>query len=168
MTDDKSPGVQPTDETQPVRPQGAPADQAPAQPAAPATDTAAPATAAYAVPAAAVADPSARRGFRERFRRARSGDGNRAFSLGALVASALAGLIVGGLGVTAVHAIGHDGPDRGNVSQQRGPMGGDLDGPGGQPGRDGNGGPAFGQGGGMPGQVQPTTPPEDDDSGSSS
>lgn len=170
MTDDKSPGVQPTDETQPVRPQGAPADQTPAQPAAraaPAAEAPAPATAAYAVPAAPVADPSARRGFRERFRRVRSGGGSRAFSLGALIASALAGIIVGGLGVTAVHAMGHDGPDRGNVGQQRGPMGGGFDGPGGQPGRGGNGGPSFGQGQ-VPGQVQPTTPPEGDDSGSSS
>jgi hypothetical protein len=156
MTDEKPRGSQPHDETQPVRPEGAPVDQ-------PAAESAATPSAA---PAAPVAEPAAKRGFRERFRRARGADGDRAFSLGALIASALAGIIVGGLGATAVHAVGHDGPDRGNWSQQRGPMGGNFDGPGGD--QDGGRGPFFGHGGEMPGQVQPTTPPDESDSGTSS
>ncbi|SEB58295.1 hypothetical protein SAMN04489844_0594 [Nocardioides exalbidus] len=170
MTDDKSPGAQPIDETQPVRPEGAPVDQPAARtPAgqAPTDETSAlPPAPPYAAATVPPAAPAARRGFRERFRGVRRGDGNRAFSLGALIASALAGVIVGGLGVTAVHAVTNDGPDRGDFSQQRGPMG-DFGGPGGR--QDGNGGPGFGPGGGMPGGQQPTTPPEDDsDSGSSS
>lgn len=113
------------DETQPVRP-------APADPA-----------------------PVARRGFRERFRVARQADGNRAYSLGALIASALAGIIVGGIGMATVQAVTDDGPrDRGGWVQRR----------------DDDRGPGFGgmHGGprGVPGQVLPTTPPEDDDSSS--
>ena len=141
MSDDQ----RPHDETQPVRPEGAAPLPAPPEPA--------PATTAEPVAPAA---PAARRGFRERLgsmRRVEGGD--RTYGLAALIASALAGIIVGGLGFAAVHAIGdHGGHDRGGWMQQR-----DADDHG--PGRGGmHGGPP-----GMPGQVQPTTPPEDDSDG---
>ena len=150
MTDEKP---RPDDETQPVRPEGAAA-----LPPAPAAEPAEPAaTTADAVPAGPVANAAPRRGFGERFRSLRASDGSRTFGLAALIASALAGIIVGGLGFAAVHAIGDDGGrDRGGWMQQR-----DADDRG--PGRDGmRGGPH-----GVPGQLPPTTPPEDDDSSTS-
>ena len=110
------------------------------------------------VPEPAPAAP-ARRGFRERFRAARQSDGNRAYSLGALIASALAGVIVGGVGVATVNAVTHDRHDGPGWGELRGPMGRDFG---------DRRGPMFGGPGGVPGQVQPTTPPEDDESGSSS
>jgi hypothetical protein len=124
------------DQTQPVQP---------ARPEGPAVPPAAP--------------PVARRGFRERLRAVRRSDGSRAFGLGALIASALAGVIVGGIGVATVHAVTddhRDGPgwDRGGWVQRR----------------DDDRGPGFGgmPGGprGVPGQVQPTTPPDDEGSAS--
>ncbi len=126
MSDDQQGTPRPDDETQPVRPESA------------------------TVP------PAERRGFRERFRSLRrSEDGDRTFGLAALVASALAGVIVGGLGLTAVHAITHDGPgdrfDRGGLVQRDDRRGPGFDGRGGM-----HGGP-----GGVPGQVPPTTPPEE-------
>ena len=142
------------DETQPVRPDGdATLPPAPSSgPTSPAATTAEPVAAAPA--------PPARRGFGERFRSLRrSDDGDRTYGLAALIASALAGIIVGGLGLAAVQAIGHDGPgDRGGWVQREG--GSDERGPdfGGRGGM--HGGPP-----GMPGQVQPTTPPEDDSDG---
>lgn len=110
-------------------------------------------------PAAEPAVPVARRGFRERLRSVRRSDGSRAFSLGALVASALAGVIVGGIGMATVHAVTDDHRD-GPGWDRRGPMSRDL--------RDGDGprGPAYGGPRGVPGQVQPTTPPEDEGSAS--
>lgn len=71
------------DQTQPVRPE---------------------ATAAAETPPPA----AQRRGFRERLRSVRPSGGSRTFGLAALVASALAGIIVGGLGFAAVHAITDD------------------------------------------------------------
>ena len=132
MSDDQQGTPRPDDETQPVRPE-----------------------------AAAAPDPVARRGFRERLRNVRRAEGgDRSYGLAALIASALAGVIVGGLGLTAVHAITHDGPDdrfdRGWVRH-----------------RDDRGGPGFDDRGGMhggprglPGQVPPTTPPEEEGSNS--
>ncbi len=162
------------DETQPVRPDGdATLPPAPsAEPTSPAATTAEPVAAAPA--------PAARRGFGERFRSLRrSDDGDRTYGLAALIASALAGVIIGGLGLAALQAIGHDGPGDGREMVQRrdgsnegGPgfdrrrgMPGDMPGgmPGGMPGDmpgDMHGGPP-----GLPGQVQPTTPPEDDSDG---
>ncbi len=150
MSDDQQGTPRPHDETQPVRPEGAASLPTP-------PDTAAPAPA----PAASEApthDPVARRGFRERLgtlRRTEGGD--RSYGLAALIASALAGIIVGGLGFAAVHAIGDDGGrDRGGWMQQR-----DADDRG--PGRDGmHGGPR-----GVPGQLPPTTPPDEDEGSSS-
>lgn len=136
------------DQTQPVRP-GAPTP-APASPPAPAADAPTPA----ADEAAATAE---RRGFRERLRSLRRSDGNRTFGLAALIASALAGVIVGGLGFAAVHAVTDDrgrDRDRGAWVERR-----DGDGPG---DRGMHGGPR-----GVPGQLPPTTAPEDDDSSSS-
>jgi hypothetical protein len=144
-----------TDETQPVRPEGAPADQ----PATTESPTGTP---------VAPAGPEGRRGLRERVRRLRtSSDGSRAFGLAALIASALAGVIVGGLGATAVHAITHDRDGRPDWSHRQGPMGRGF-------GDDGPGGPGGTHDGprGVPGQLPPTTAPEDDspdpDSGGSS
>ena len=89
------------DETQPVRPAGA----------APAPDHA-PAPSAVATEGPSTQPPTTRRGFRERFRTGRgSRDGGRTFGLAALIASALAGVIVGGLGFAAVDAA--TGDDRG-------------------------------------------------------
>jgi hypothetical protein len=145
MSDD-TPRDTPSDETQPVRPSGGTLPPAPA--AGPATDPA---------PAAA----TGRRGLRERLRTWRtSNDGGRAYSLGALIASALAGVIVGGLGLAAVQAVADDHGDRPGWMERHGPMGRDFG------DDDGDGGPGFGPGR-MPGQLQPTTPPEDDDSSSS-
>ena len=154
MSDDKP---RPDDQTQPVRPEGsASLPPAPAPDAPTATADAVTADPVAADPAPA---PAARRGFGERFRSLRSSDGNRTYGLAALIASALAGIIIGGLGLTAVHAITHDGPgdrfDRGWV-QRREDRGG--------PGFDGRGG-MHGGPGGVPGQVPPTTPPEDDSDG---
>lgn len=148
------------DETQPVRPEGA-ADlpSAPGTAESPTTDGF-PAASAAAAPAPAAA--TGRRGFRERFRAARQSDGNRAYSLGALIASALAGVIVGGVGVATFQAVTDDRHDGPGWIEQRGPMGRDFG------DRNDRRGPMFGGPGGIPGQVQPTTPPEDDESGSSS
>ena len=148
MSDDNS-----RDETQPVRPAG----EQSALPTPPPSEDAA---AAPAAPAAPVAAGSGRRGFRDRFRTLRSSDGSRSFGLAALVASALAGAIVGGLGVTAVQAVTNDHHDRDGWMQQRGPMGRDGDDFGGR-------GPMHGGPPGVPGQVQPTTPPDDEDGSSS-
>ena len=147
MSNDEQGTPRPDDETQPVRPEGA------------ATPPPVPA-AAPPVADATSPEPAARRGFAERLRHLRrSEDGNRTYGLAALIASALAGVIIGGLGLTAVHAITHDGPgdrfDRGWV-QRREDRGG--------PGFDGRGG-MHGGPGGVPGQVPPTTPPEDDSDG---
>ena len=150
MSDD-TPRTTPPDETQPVRPGAA---------LPPAPDPAPAAGAAAYEPGAA--EPVARRGFRDRFRTLRTTDGSRTFGLAALVASALAGVIVGGLGGAVVHAVTDD-HDRGGWMEQHGPdgrFGGDRDGDGGR-------GPMFG-GPGVPGQLQPTTPPEDDEDDSSS
>ncbi len=144
MSDD-TPRNPAQDETQPVRPEGL---------------TPAPATNEAADPAAPAPAPVARRGIRERFRSLRSSDGNRTYGLAALIASALAGVIIGGLGLTAVQAITHDDRgdrfDRGWV-QRRDDRGG--------PGFDGRGGTRGGPRD-VPGQVSPTTPPEDQGSNS--
>lgn len=154
MSDDKPRDTTPpqaADETQPVRAEaaapaagpraGAPAPETPAEPAEP-------------------AEPAAqRRGFRERLRSLRRTDGSRTFGLAALIASALAGVIVGGLGAAAVGAITDDhdrGPGRGGWVQRDDDRG---------PGRDGDRG-VHGGPRGVPGQLPPTTPPEDDDSAS--
>lgn len=144
MSDDKP---RPTDETQPVRPEGGTLPPAPAS--------------AAAAPAAdePIAEPAvARRGFRGRLGSLRRSDGDRTFGLAALIASALAGIIVGGLGFAAVQAVTDDGPrDRGGWMQHR-----DADDRG--PGRGGmRGGPP-----GMPGQQPPTIAPDVEDDGSSS
>jgi hypothetical protein len=132
------------DQTQPVRP-GAPAADAPAD--APADEPAGP------------AEPAAqRRGFRDRLRSLRRSEGSRTFGLAALIASALAGVIVGGLGAAAVGAITDDDHDRGagrggwvQRDDDRGP--GD---------RGMRGGPR-----GVPGQLPPTTAPEDEEGSTS-
>jgi hypothetical protein len=128
----------PHDETQPVRPAGA----APA-PTAPTDATTDP--------------PVARRGFRERLRTWRSSrDGDRTYGLAALIASALAGIIVGGLGVATFQAVTDDhGRDRDGWVQRD-----DDRGPGDRGGM--RGGPR-----GVPGQLPPTTAPEDEDSSAS-
>ncbi len=151
MTDDKPHSA---DETQPVRPDsGATLPPPPAVGPDPAPADADGATA----PAAAyhAEQPATRRGFRERLASLRRSEGNRTFGLAALVASALAGLIVGGLGFATVHAVGDDGPrDRGGLSQR----GDDDEGPGGRGGS--RGGPP-----GAPGRLPPTPLPDDEDSG---
>lgn len=139
MSDDQPRDTTPDetpDETQPVRPEGD-----------------APAAASYADA------PAQRHGFRERFRRLRRSDGDRSFGLAALIASALAGVIVGGVGVAAVHAVTDDRRDGPGWGERHGPMGRDF--------RDDRG-PGFGGPGRMPGQLQPTTPPDEDDGSSSS
>lgn len=139
MSDDK-----PHDETQPVRPAGA--EPPPTPP---------PTPAATEPPAAEYA--AQRRGFRERLRTWRgSRDGDRTFGLAALIASALAGVIVGGLGWAAVSAAVDDDhrPGRDGWVQRdddRGPGEGGM-----------RGGPR-----GVPGQLPPTTAP-DDEGGSAS
>ena len=141
------------DQTQPVRPGAPAAAPTPAQAPTPAAE--APSEAADE-PATPPPTPE-RRGLRERLRSLRRSDGNRTFGLAALIASALAGVIVGGLGFAAVHAVtddrGRDG-DRGAWVERRGD-----DGPG---DRGMHRGPR-----GVPGQLPPTTAPEDDDSSSS-
>jgi hypothetical protein len=142
MSDDNS-----RDETQPVRPAGEQSAPPPSEDAA----------AAPAAPAAPVAAGSGRRGFRDRFRTLRSSDGNRTFGLAALIASALAGVIIGGLGFAAVDAATGDdhGPGRDGWVQRD-----DDRGPGGRGGM--HGGPR-----GVPGQLPPTTAPEDEDGSTS-
>jgi hypothetical protein len=158
------------DETQPVRPQGegdqpaeAPvANEASASPSA-GVDAGGDAGVGLGVGAGASA-PAARRGFREQFRGWRtSSDGGRTYSLGALIASALAGVIVGGIGLASVQAIADDRDDRPGRFEHHGPMG-----------RDGfwdrdfgdrdfdDRGPMF-RGPGERGRLLPTTPPEDND-----
>lgn len=154
MSDDKPRDIPqtpaPNDETQPVRPAGDATSSS--EPTPEPTPEPAPAPSAY--------DPTevaGRRGFRERLRRVRTSEDGRAFSLGALIASALAGVIVGGLGAAALDAVvdngpRHEGPWVQRWDHERGP---------GLGGRDGmHGWPGF------PGQMQPTTPPEDDGSDS--
>lgn len=145
MSNDQQGTPRPDDETQPVRPEGAatPAPEPAAAPAPPAADPTGP-------------PPVARRGFAERFRSLRRAEGgSRSHGLAALIASALAGVIIGGLGLTAVHAITHDGPDdrfdRGWVQRRD---------DGGGPGLDGRGGMHRGPGG-VPGQLPPTVPPDE-------
>lgn len=136
MSDDKprdTPAPQAGDETQPVRAEGP-------------------------GPAAAAPDVQ-RRGFRERLRSVRRSDGSRTFGLAALIASALAGVIVGGLGAAAVGAITDDhdhdrGAGRGGWVQRD-----DDRGPG---DRGMRGGPR-----GVRGQLPPTTAPEDDEGSAS-
>jgi hypothetical protein len=163
MSDDK-PRDTPPDETQPVRPQGeVPGAAEPAGSALPpAPDPAAPTPDPAPAPAAAsYADaPAQRRGFRERFRTLRRSDGDRTFGLGALIASALAGVIVGGVGVAAVSAVADDHRDGPGWGERHGPMGRDF-------GDDDDRGPGFGGPGRMPGQLQPTTPPDDEDGSAS-
>lgn len=128
MSDDTPGTPRPHDETQPVRPTTDP-EGGPVLPPAPTATTAADGTLA-AEPAPAAAPTAGRRGFRERFGALRRSDGNRSFGLAALIASALAGIIVGGLGLAAVQAVGDDhGRDRGRM-QQRGPVGEGRDGRG--------------------------------------
>lgn len=129
----------PDDETQPVRAESAPPAPNPAHD--PAHDPASPA--------------AARRGFRERFRTLRRTDRDRGYGLAALIASALAGVIVGGLGWASVSAVvddhrpGRDGWGEGWVQRDdRGP---------------GERGPMHGGPRGVPGQLPPTTAPEDDE-----
>ena len=149
MTDDKRPDPQPDDETQPVRP-GA------ALPPAPAAGAPAGGPAPDQVPA------PGRRGFRERIRTLRRSEGgDRTFGLAALIASALAGVIVGGVGLAAVNAVTDDHRDGPGWGERHGPMGRDL-------GDGDDRGPGFGGPGHAPGQLQPTTPPDEDDEGSSS
>ncbi|GAA1438592.1 hypothetical protein GCM10009641_44180 [Mycobacterium cookii] len=137
------------DQTQPVRP-GAPAPT-PAPTPAPPPAAEAPSGSADGPGAAPTAE---RRGFRERLRTLRRSDGSRTFGLAALIASALAGVIVGGLGFAAVHAVSDDrgrDRDRGAWVERRGD-----DGPGERGLRRGPRG--------VPGQLPPTTVPQDDDS----
>lgn len=129
------------DETQPVRAEGTPDAPAP-EPAG-----------------------SGRRGFRERLRTLRrSRDGSRTYGLAALIASALAGIIVGGLGSTALDAVTHDGQRDRDGWVQRDGRGPGLGGPGDMRGevrgdmRGGTSGPR--------GQVPPSTAPEDEGSAS--
>ena len=144
---------QPHDETQPVRPQGAADQPAPDRPLP--TPPSAAGGDADPRPAAAAAEASAPAGGPTRRWRGWA-RGDRAYGLGALVAAALAGVIIGGIGTATFHAVTDDhGP--GDRFGRFGPMG-DRD----------RRGPMFGGPGG-PGQLRPATPPdEDDDSGSSS
>jgi hypothetical protein len=172
MNDDKPSAGPPGDETQPVRPipaqpglptppPAAAAGETPAEERATATIEPAaeqPGGPTAAAPATAAAG-AGRRGFRDRLGRLRSSDGNRAFGLAALIASALAGVIIGGLGVTAVQTVTDDHHDH-DAWMQRGPMDRDGDDLGGR-------GPMHGAPPGMPGQVQPTTPPEGEDGSAS-
>ncbi len=165
MSNDK-PGTgddtRPDDETRPVRPEGG-TELPPAPAAAPAAEGPAAAEPAYAAGPA----PVARRGFRERMRSLRSADGNRSFGLAALIASALAGIIVGGLGATALQAVGddHDRGGRMDRMEQRGQIGRDRDGDRGGRGPFGGGLPgAPGLQGQGQGQGQTAVPPGDDDS----
>ena len=146
--------TRPDDRTQPVRAEGPEVDEPTARPAPePATESA-PESAPGSAPAAATAASAERRGFHERLRRVRTSDGSRTFSLGALIASALAGVIVGGLGAAALHAVADDGPRHHGPWVQRWD---DERGPG-FGGRDG----MHGWPGGGPGRLPPTMPPDDD------
>jgi hypothetical protein len=137
------------DETQPVRPAGTPP--------APAGETQEARPEATQAPTQEAGPEPARRGFRERFRTWRgSRDGGRAYSLGALIASALAGIIVGGLGLATVQAVTDDGPRERDGWVQRD----DDRGPGDR-------GPMRGGPRGVPGQEPPTTAPEDDEGSAS-
>jgi len=77
-------------------------------------------------------EPAAqRRGFGERLRSVGRSGGSRTFGLAALIASTLAGIVVGGLGATAVGAIADDherdhdrGPGRGGWVQRDDDRGG--------------------------------------------
>ncbi|HEX5917534.1 MAG TPA: hypothetical protein VFY76_06740 [Nocardioides sp.] len=141
------------DQTQPVRP-GDPAATPPPPPP-PAASEAASETAGETAGGAATPPTTGGRGFRERLRALRRSDGSRTFGLAALIASALAGVIVGGLGYAAIDAVSDDRDhDRGAWVERR-------DGEG--PGRgDMHDGPR-----GVPGLLPPTAPPEDGDSSSS-
>ncbi len=88
MSDDKPGASRPDDETQPVRHEGD--GTLPPPPAAAATD---------GTPTSDAGAAPGRRGFRERLRTWRRSEGDRTFGLAALIASALAGIIVGGLGL---------------------------------------------------------------------
>jgi hypothetical protein len=152
MSENDKPG----DETQPVRRQGEPEPAPASQPApepAPAPTGSASASGPAPGPGPATSDPAAGSRFR-RWRNQQRGD--RTFGLAALVASALAGVIVGGLGTAVVDAVTDD-HDRGGWVERHGQMGRDGDDFGGR-------GPMHGGPPGVPGQVQPTTPPEDEGS----
>ena len=166
MSENDKPG----DETQPVRPQDPAAPAAPPTPE-PTPEPTSPAPAAAQAPEAAPATPAATPAAAPaaapgpgwgRVRRWRSQQpGDRAFGLGALIASALAGIIVGGVGTAVFHAATDD-HDRGGWVERHGPMGRDgFD-------RGDDDGPMFGGPRGVPGQLQPTTPPEDDEDDSAS
>jgi hypothetical protein len=125
------------------------------EPTLPPAPDAAPAAASYAD------GPAQRRGFRERFRALRRSEGgDRTYGLAALVASALAGVIVGGVGLAAVQGVTDDHRDGPGWGERHGPTGRDL-------GGDDDRGPGFGGPGRLPGQLQPTTPPDEDDDSSS-
>ena len=147
---------QPHDETQPVRPQGAADQPAPDRPAAdrPLPEPPSPAGADLGPrPVAAATEASAPPGGRTRRWRSWA-RGDQAYGLGALVAAALAGVIIGGIGTATFHAVTDDhGP--GDRFGRLGPMG-DRD----------RRGPMF-DGPGGPGQLRPTTPPDEDDDDSS-
>jgi hypothetical protein len=145
----------PADQTQPVRPQGQPEPAPDAQPTAEPAPSAAAAAGPDPSPVAATTPataPGARWGRLRRWRSQPRGD--RAFGLGALIASALAGVIVGGVGTAVFHAVTDD-HDRGGWVERHGPMGRDGS------DRGDDGGPMFGGPRGVPGQLEPTTPPED-------
>lgn len=145
------------DQTQPVRPGAStPASNDRPTPATPDSTPGADPT-AYEP---GEAQPTGRRGFRERLRAVRRSDGSRTFGLAALIASALAGIIVGGLGAAAVGAITDD-HDHDRWSGRGGWVERDGDrSPGDRGGM--RGGPR-----GVPGQLPPTTAPEDDEGSSS-
>jgi hypothetical protein len=146
MSENDKPG----DETQPVRRQGEPESAPASQPApepAPAPTGSASASGPAPGPGPATSDPAAGSNQQR---------GDRTFGLAALVASALAGVIVGGLGTAVVDAVTDD-HDRGGWVERHGQMGRDGDDFGGR-------GPMHGGPPGVPGQVQPTTPPEDEGS----
>ena len=113
------------DQTQPVRPGDPAPDPAPAQ------DASLPDAPAATPPGGTVAaEPTStatgRRGFRERLGTWRRSDGDRTFGLAALIASALAGIIVGGLGFATFSAVSDDGDrghDRGGIMQRQNPGG---------------------------------------------
>jgi len=74
-------------------------------------------------PQAAPSEPTATKPrFRDRFQRVGADGSSRTFGLAALIASTLAGVIVGGLGGTALHAaVDDDGPDNGVFRHGPGP-----------------------------------------------
>src|SRR5690349_23952249 len=86
---------------------------------------------------------------------------DRAYGVRSVAAVAVAGLIIGGGAGAAIHAATADGGRDGRPGFGRGPGGqmpGQGMGPGGQMPQPPNGMPPNG----VPGQTQPTTPPEDD------